>query len=356
MKRITLLLITAFFSITSCLAQLEVEDTLQVEFSDSMHFKYNGLRYAFEENMQALYVDVNFNEDVPTRVNIMRMIPINGKYYPVRRIGARAFYGCRRITSVTIPDNIQIIDSSAFRWCVSLSNVGISKNVKRIGPDCFRNCNNLRNFHFPSDLVVINQGAFRASGLIEAILPESLQVIEAVAFESCRALERVYFPKTLKHIGKEAFANCWALKMIGINDRVRRIDQAAFSGCKSLKTVVFYKAINTNIKTIVAAEAFADCKQLSAVLCNTSRTGKVKDVIFHEESFKNCTFTVDKVVYGGKPINDPSMAKRKKNEAEFEDENIEIDIDNAERLRTSETVKRARKEIGVRKNEKKKKK
>jgi len=356
MKRIFLLSILMLMLFVSNSFAQEDAETQEAEVVDSMHFKYFGIRYAFEENKKSLYVDINYNEETPTQVNIMRQIKINGKFYPVKRIGAKAFYGCRNITCVTIPDNVEIIDSSAFRWCVNLSNLGISSNVKRIGPDCFRNCTNLRNFHFPSKLTVINPGAFRASGLMEAVLPEGLQEIGAYAFEGCKALAAVRFPKSLRIVGKEAFANCWALKTVSLYDNVRRVEEGAFMSCRSLVTVIFTKVQESYVKTIVSRNAFAECRSLTTVACNTSRTGNVKDVLFHEESFADCKFNIDNVLYGGKPVSDPSVAKRKKGEAEFEEEEVSVNVDNATRLRTSETVARARKDIGVRKNTKKKKK
>ena len=353
MRRFALILV--FLMFVAPAAKLFAQEEQEAEVVDSMHFKYCGIRYAFEENKKSLYVDINYNEETSTQINIMRQIKINGKFYPVKRIGPRAFYGCRTITCVTIPDNVEFIDSSAFRWCVNLSNIGISSNVKRIGPDCFRNCTNLRNFHFPNNLAVVSPGAFRASGLMEVILPEGVQEIGAYAFEGCKALATVHFPKSLKVVGKESFANCWALKNIYLYDNVRRVEQGAFMSCKNLKTVVFTKVVDSRIKTLIGAEVFSECKSLTTVICNTSRTGKVKDVLFQEESFKDCKFTLENVIFGGKPVVDPNVSKRKKGESEFEEEEVVVDADNAERLRTSETVKRARKNIGVRKNTKKKK-
>jgi len=354
MKRILLILLVLLS--VSIVAFAQDNDAVEAEAVDSMHFKYFGIRYAFEENKKSLYVDVNYNEETPTQVNIMRQIMINGKFYPVKRIGPRAFYGCRNITCVTIPDNVEFIDSSAFRWCVNLSNIGISSNVKRIGPDCFRNCTNLRNFHIPNNLQTISSGAFRASGLMTLVLPEGLKDIGAYAFEGCKALSAVQFPKSLRSIGKEAFANCWALTTVSLYDQMRSVGEGAFMSCRSLSKVVFTKVMESSIKTMVAADAFAECKSLTDVVCNTGRTGKVKDVIFHENAFRDSKFNYENVLYGGKPMYDPNAAKRKKGEPEFEEEEINVDEDAATRLRTSETVKRARKNIGVRKNTKKKKK
>jgi len=124
--------------------------------------------------------------------------------------------------------------------------------------------------------------------------------------------------------------------------------------CRSLATVVFTKVQDSFIKTIVSANAFAECRSLANVVCNTSRTGNVKDVLFHEETFTDSKFNIENVVYGGRPVSG-SGVKRKKGEPEFEEEEVSTNVDNTTRLRTSEAVERARKNIGVRKNPNKKK-
>lgn len=326
-----------------------------VEATDSSHFKYCGIRYAFNDDGKTLRVDRNYDAEIGGQVNIMRQIPINGKAYPVTKIGPMAFYGCRNLTCVTIPDNVTEIDSCAFRWCVNLSNVGISSRVKIIQDDCFRNCTNLRNFHFPNSLVVIHKGAFKGSGLMSAILPDGLLDIGESAFEDCRALDTVSFPKTVRKIGKYAFKNCWKIRTVSLYDKVRSVEEGAFYACKNLKTVIFTKVYDSSIKTMVGKETFGKCPVLQRVFCNTSRTGKVKDVVFHEETFSGCAkFNEDKVEYGGDPAADTASEKRKKKkgESEFEDEDFVMDQDNIERLRTSKTVEGAREQIGVRKKKK----
>lgn len=330
-----------------------------VVFVDSLHihFIYRGIRYAFDDGMKTIYVDENLNDETPTKVDIAGKINIDGKDYPVKRIGSRAFYGCRNITCVTIPNEVEIIDSSAFRWCVNLSVVRVLDNIKRLGPDCFRNCTNLRNYYLSNGLTTISTGAFRASGLMSIVLPNGLKDIGAYAFEGCKSLESVRFSKTVRTIGKEAFSNCWALTTVLFYDQLHTIDEGAFMSCRSLKNVIFSKLVESNVRTRVAPDAFAECKSLSSVMCNTSRVGKVRDVIFHENSFRGSPIKEENIIYGGKPIDNPNAGKRKKGDPEFDDD-VEpgMNEDNAERLRTSETVKRARKDIGVRKNTKKKKK
>ena len=72
MKRI--LLILFLLALVPVVNFAQDADENEAEAVDSMHFKYFGIRYAFEENKKSLYVDVNYNEETPTQVNIMRQI------------------------------------------------------------------------------------------------------------------------------------------------------------------------------------------------------------------------------------------------------------------------------------------
>ena len=55
-------------------------------------------------------------------------------------IGDSAFYDCRSLTSVTIPDSVTSIGDSAFSRCSSLTNISIPRGVTAIGPDAFYKC------------------------------------------------------------------------------------------------------------------------------------------------------------------------------------------------------------------------
>ena len=58
-------------------------------------------------------------------------------------IGAYAFDGCTRLTSITIPDSVRIIGGSAFYYCYSLTSLTIPDSVTSIGGYAFYNCNNI---------------------------------------------------------------------------------------------------------------------------------------------------------------------------------------------------------------------
>ena len=66
----------------------------------------------------------------------------------VTSIGDWAFYGCKGLTSVTIPDSVTYIGYSAFYGCKGLTSVTIPDSVTYIGYSAFLNCSGLTSVIF----------------------------------------------------------------------------------------------------------------------------------------------------------------------------------------------------------------
>jgi len=77
-----------------------------------------------------------------------------------------------------------------------------------ISQGAFKGMSNLENVVFPSSLRVIDEGAFRETGLRTAIFNEGLQKIGNSAFNYCQHLTSVVFPTTLESIGDRCFEGC----------------------------------------------------------------------------------------------------------------------------------------------------
>ena len=101
----------------------------------------------------------------------------------ITNIGLAAFQGCSALTSITLPDKLEVIERLTFTHCSGLERVVFNKNLKTIGKWVFQHCYALKSI----------------------TLPNKLTVIEDMAFNDFTSLERVIFNKTLKTIGTCAF-------------------------------------------------------------------------------------------------------------------------------------------------------
>ena len=111
----------------------------------------------------------------------------------VTTIGYNAFYDCRSLTNVTIPNSVTTIGIDAFRLCTSLERITIPNGVKTIGDSAFSVCNRLTSVTIPDSVTSIGRYAFRdCSSLTSVTLPESVTEIKDGAFYYCTSLKSVY--------------------------------------------------------------------------------------------------------------------------------------------------------------------
>ncbi|HEY9060799.1 MAG TPA: leucine-rich repeat domain-containing protein [Pseudobacteroides sp.] len=65
----------------------------------------------------------------------------------VTSIGSNAFYYCK-LTSISIPDGVAVINDGTFSGCKSLATITIPNRVSRIGMPAFNDCTKLSNAYF----------------------------------------------------------------------------------------------------------------------------------------------------------------------------------------------------------------
>ena len=110
------------------------------------------------------------------------VIKFNGD---VTTIGDYAFYKCKNLTSVTIPNSVTTIGRDAFLDCYRLKSVTIPNSVTTIGDYAFRNCG-LTSVTIPNSVTTIPYGAFRGcSSLTSVTIPNSVTAIGYYAFDGC---------------------------------------------------------------------------------------------------------------------------------------------------------------------------
>lgn len=185
-----------------------------------------------------------------------------------------AFYDCRNLKKITIPQSTTFIDDFAFYDCLGLKSIIIPDGVTSIGRSAFAGCTNLTSMTVPDSVISIGPSAFSGCiSLVEITLPfvgnkkqtasNSPQyplgfIFGEGSYRGCTATEQhfylsstsntsyttYYIPNSLKsvtvtggHILSGAFFNCKNLTSIYILDGVKRIESFAFFGCSSLKQI-----------------------------------------------------------------------------------------------------------------------
>lgn len=160
-------------------------------------------------------------------------------------IGPMAFYGCDKITDLTI-DRVSTIGADAFAFCSGMSSLTLGYGVSTIGERAFNRCDNLREIHIGENVSSITN-AFSSTLMHLDEITVSAQntsyssdgncLIETSSNTLILGTNSTVIPNTVKYITSNAFNGRTNLSTINIPASVTRIYGNAFDGCTKLREV-----------------------------------------------------------------------------------------------------------------------
>ena len=205
----------------------------------------------------------------------------------LNKIGNKAFYDVRNVTTITLPDSVQEIDSYAFATMDNLTTFNFGIGLTKIPSRMFYDNLALTTFTIPEGIVEIGSYAFSSvKNGGDLVIPDSVVTIDEYAFyyyaynkssgvnitfgKNVSSIGyRAFFYSTIKEIrlgdsvtsiGQEAFAYAKKLTFANLGSGSQDIYASAFYECNALVNVVF----SNNLKSI-GANAFYKCSALQSV-------------------------------------------------------------------------------------------
>ncbi len=171
-------------------------------------------------------------------------------------------------TTLNIGNNVMNIPDYAFSYCEGLTEtLTIPSSVTSIGARAFYHCIGLSSLSIPESVTSISDGAFAyCEGLIgELVIPNSVITIGSEndmygAFWHCSNLTSVTIGSTVETIGKYAFQACISLISIAVPDSVTSIRDWAFHGCTELTTVTIGSSVEN-----IGSSAFSQCENITEI-------------------------------------------------------------------------------------------
>ncbi len=138
------------------------------------------------------------------------VIPTDGS---VTAIGNSAFFGCRTLLKLSIPDSVTSIGAYAFAFCQEIYDLRIPDTLMQIGEMAFSQCYKLVYINIPACLNSIGDQAFDGcQGLLSVSLPSCMTTITHDMFTCCLSLESIVIPKSITSIAEYVFEDCEKLK------------------------------------------------------------------------------------------------------------------------------------------------
>lgn len=190
---------------------------------------------AFEENTQW-----------PFNMSGMQSIMIPSS---VKKIGAWAFKNCRFLNKVTLPDSIVFIGRGAF-YNSGLESITISQNVAIIEEGAFAAClkltslvvdekNKIYDSREQCNAIIHTKSNRMIAVCQSTVIPDSVAVLDCAVFmesalNGIKSIKKYTFPDTDTEIGNYAFRDCKQLREIEIPKSVNAIGYGAFSNCSKL--------------------------------------------------------------------------------------------------------------------------
>lgn len=182
---------------------------------------------------------------------------IDGKL--VTTIGESAFY-VSDIISLSLPGSVSAIEDGGLKYCRNLVTVIFrEEGLLTIGERAFEGCEKLSTITIPSTVTTIGECAFiNTHKLTKINIPGNITTLGRGIFYNS-AISDVEFGENIAFIGEEMFQGCSQLTSITIPSTVTDIRSSAFSHCSNLTNVTIPKAVvkigeyafyATNLQTI----------------------------------------------------------------------------------------------------------
>ena len=190
-------------------------------------------------------------------------------------IGKEAFKYCNGLKEVTIPGSVKNIGEGAFSNCyisADKSEIGIESGLEKviiqygtesIGDSAFYMCKKLNTIEIPDSVTSIGYWAFYDTGCYND-WEDSEDDVLYIGNHFISAYQGKSTPCNIKFgtktIADSAFFACGDLPAITIPDSVVSIGKHAFENCNSLKSITIPRSV-----TSIGNEAFYSCFDLSSI-------------------------------------------------------------------------------------------
>ena len=214
-------------------------------------------------------------------------------------IGAFAFYGCEALTYITTADTaLTNVGDRAFAGCIALLDLTLSATVTYMGAGMLEGCGKLETLTIPfvggctydypltdEEKAAIEDGeathpaestaylgylfgaahytfsaGYIPASLITVTLTEGCTAIPANAFFECAPIREVVIPEGVTEISRRAFYGCEKLAAVTLPDSVTALGDDAFNGCIRLQSFAGGQGL-----TELGMQAFMNCVSLKTV-------------------------------------------------------------------------------------------
>ena len=183
----------------------------------------------------------------------------------ITQIRSYAFYNCKKLKKVELPESVEIIGDFAFANCQVLETVITTSNLKTIGNNAFENCPNLKTIDL-SNVQKVGSFAFSSTGLTEIRLPSTLSSWSNCIFQNS-SIKEVYIEEGVTNIPFGLLHGCGQLTNIYLPSTLTSIDTFGIGNFSS-NVNVFFAGTQEQFNQITYSASDNTAFATANVVCN----------------------------------------------------------------------------------------
>lgn len=206
------------------------------------------------------------------------------------KIDYLAFADCKKLTSMVIPDSVEMLGARVFQGCTNLTTITLPKNetFTKIGCETFKGCTSLRAIEIPASVTTIGYSAFEGcTSLTKVVLPSSVTKIEHSAFQGTSSMVAAVIPASVTDIPKlpneilsgmaqNSAIYLWSADQVDLMLKVEGLTESSENG---------FTRANTALAVTNGGTFAEDTKFEAGELAEPTRTGYTFQGWYAEESF-----------------------------------------------------------------------
>jgi hypothetical protein len=130
----------------------------------------------------------------------------------VTSIGSYAFNGCSKLTKITIPDTVTKINDAAFSYCPNLTELVFPESIEVLGIELIAGTP-IKTVVVPKNIKFGNS-CFRNATIETFIVENGATTLPIYCCSNCKSLKTVSLPNTLQSAKNSPFGGCTALEFV----------------------------------------------------------------------------------------------------------------------------------------------
>lgn len=182
----------------------------------------------------------------------------------LRKVGAHAFGGCRRLQFVSLPAQLAALGSHAFENCGELQHISLPEGLTDLGSHAFAGCGKLSGtISVPPAITILGDSLFSDCGLLQRVtMGRGVVSIGTGSLLHCFSLDSLFLPDRVAAVGPSAFSGCKGLRYVRFPEGLAEMGDACFEDCTSLTSIFLPSTLSA-----MGDHCFSGCTQLAEVTC-----------------------------------------------------------------------------------------